>query len=281
MEWIESLNRALRYIEDHLTDETLDVAALANAAAFSPFYLQRMFGMMTDMTLAEYIRQRRLSMAGQELQVTGARVIDVALKYGYETPESFQKAFRRFHGVNPSAAAATRTQLHYLNPLQIEVKLTGGTMMDYTIEKMDALEVMGKETKLDYDKGFEMCPKLWDEYYSSGANQQVPGYLALCQDDEPNTFNYLIGSFCKQADKTCEGFVRKQLPACTWAKFRCYGPLPQSVQKLNRQIFTEWLPGNPDYELDTPMNLEVYAEGDMQSEDFESQIWIPVRPKKA
>ena len=107
MEWIASINRALRYVEDHLTDDALNVEAVAKVTAYSPFYLQRLFYVLTDASLADYIRGRRLSAAGQALQ-GGAKVLDTALRYGYESPESFAKAFRRFHGVSPSAALSSR-----------------------------------------------------------------------------------------------------------------------------------------------------------------------------
>ena len=109
MDWITSINRALRYVEEHLQDENLSVEAVAAVTAYSPFYLQRLFYILTEMSLSDYIRGRKLSMAGQELQATDARVLDTALRYGYETPESFSKAFRRFHGVTPSAAQEPST----------------------------------------------------------------------------------------------------------------------------------------------------------------------------
>lgn len=279
MEWIEGMNRAMRHVEEHLTDDALSMESVARAAGFSPFYLQRMFNMMTDLTLSEYIRQRRLSMAGQELQATGAKVIDMALKYGYETPESFQKAFRRFHGVTPSAASASRSQLRYLNPLHIEVKLTGGTTMDYTIESMDAMQLMGMERRIPYNEGFVECPKLWCDYNSRGLNDKVCAYVGACFDEDTEGFTYMIGAFCAPEDTLCEGFTRRELPAMTWAKFRTVGAIPQSIHKLNRQIFTEWLPGNPDYEPAAGLNLEVYSEGDMDSPDYACEIWIPVRRK--
>lgn len=281
MEWIEAINRTLSYIEDHLEDD-LSMPVLARQSAYSPFYLQRTFAMMTDMTLAEYVRQRRLSMAGQALQATDAKVIDVALRFGYETPEAFQKAFRRFHGVTPAAAKKSRVQLRYLNPLHIKISLTGGRIMDYSVESIGKLYVMGREKRFPYDSAFGLIPAYWDEYYQQGWNKQVPGYIGACFDEcGSSDFGYLIGSFCDESEQPPEGFVRHEIGPQLWAKFKAHGPIPGALQSLNRQIFTEWLPGNPEYEHAAPLNLEIYTEGDMSAADYESEIWIPVRRKSA
>lgn len=280
MEWIASVNRALTYVEDHLTDETLSVEAVSHVAAYSPFYLQRLFFILTGMSLSDYIRQRRLSVAGQELQFGGGKVIDAALKYGYETPESFQKAFRRFHGVTPSAAQRSHVQLRYLNPLQIHVELRGGSMMDYTVEKIGEMMVVGLERRFRYDTGFQEIPKFWSEYYTEGQQKKVCGALGICFDEENSPeFTYMIGCFCEPDAETPEGFTKRKIPAFTWAKFRSVGPMPDAIQKVNRQIFTEWLPNNNEYDMTGGVNIEMYTQGDMQAADYESEIWIPVRAK--
>ena len=280
MEWMTSLNRALHYVEDHLTDEVLSVDTVAHVTAYSSFYLQRLFYILTDISLCDYIRARRLSMAGQELQVKGERVLDVALRYGYDTPESFSKAFRRFHGVTPSAAQRTRVQLRYLNPLQIKVEVTGGSIMDYTIEAMPAQTVLGLSRKFAYDSAFDGIPKYWSEYSDHGLNKQVLGYLGICfdEDDSPE-FTYMIGSFCQADAQVPEGFEKRTIAAHTWAKFRAVGAMPEGIQKVNRQIFTEWLPNNTEYDLAEGVNIEMYTEGDMHASDYVSEIWIPVCKK--
>ena len=276
MEWIDGINRALRYVEAHL-ESGLNIAMLARESCFSQFYFQRMFAMLTDMTLSEYIRSRRLSQAGQELQMTGAKVIDVALKYGYETPESFQKAFRRFHGVSPSMAKRTRIQLRYLNPLQIQVILTGGTLMDYSVESIGKLTFLGMERRFCYDDCFKKIPEFWSEYYAQGMQNTVPGYLGVCLDREDGPdFTYLIASFCDGDAPVPKGYVKLTLQPHTWVKFRAVGKIPSAIQRVNRQIFTEWLPNNPEYALADNINIEMYTEGDMDGDDYVSEIWIPV-----
>jgi AraC family transcriptional regulator len=280
MEWIQSLNRALRYVEDHLTDEALSVEKVAQISAYSNFYLQRLFYLMTGISLADYIRQRRLSAAGQELQATGGKVIDAAIKYGYETPESFQKAFRRFHGVTPSAAQKTHVQLRYLNPLQIQITLTGGTIMDYSLEEIGELTVLGCVRPFHYDNGFAEIPKFWSEYYAKEMHKTVPGYLGVCFDAKGGPeFDYMAGSFCDPDAAVPEGFEKRTISPHTWAKFRSVGALPDALQKVNRQIFTEWLPNNTEYDIAEGVNIEVYTEGDMSSPEYVCEIWLPIRRK--
>lgn len=278
VDWIDALNAVLRHIEDDMCVD-LDVQKLAEAIHFSHFYLQRMFAMMTGMSLAEYVRQRRLSLAGQELQATNAKVIDVALKYGYETPESFQKAFRRFHGITPSAAKKSRAQLRFLSPLTLRVELKGGSVMDYSVEQMGELTVACKEKKFFYETCFREIPLYWEDYYSGG-KQQVPGCLGICFEEKGRKdFTYAIGCFWDPASPVPDGYVKRTIPSHTWVKFRSVGAMPDALQKVNRQVFTEWLPNNAEYEMAEGVNIEMYTEGDTASNDYEAEIWLPVKKK--
>ena len=280
MEWIDALGRALHYIEDHLTDAALDTAAVARAAAYSPYYLQRMFYAFTEQTLAEYIRQRRLSAAGQALRISRATVLDTALRFGYETPESFQKAFRRFHGITPSAARRADATLRYLSPLQIQVTLTGGTTMDYTVENLQAMTVVGLTRRFPLDGAFALIPKFWEEYYQKGLDKTLCCYLGICIEDESKEdFAYMIARFCEADAPVPDGFEKRILPAHTWAKFRAVGALPDALQRLNRQIYTAWLPGSTEFALADGYNVELYHEGDMRAEDYTCEIWLPVKAK--
>lgn len=278
MEWIDALNAVLRHIEDDIGGE-LDVARLAERIHFSHFYLQRMFAMMTDMTLSEYVRQRRLSLAGQELQATDAKVIDVAFKYGYETPESFQKAFRRFHGVTPSAAKRTRAQLRFFSPLTLHVELRGGSVMDYSVEQMGELTVVGKERRFQYETSFREIPKFWEEYFA-GDTPPVDGCLGICvEDGGKGDFIYAIASFWEKDKPVPEGYAMRTIPAHMWVKFKVVGALPEALQKVNRQVFGEWLPNNAEYEMAAGINIEMYTMGDTMSDAYESEIWLPVKKK--
>jgi len=278
MNWTETINGILRDIEENLADR-IDHGAIARRAGLSQYYLQRIFTAMTGMSMAEYVRERRLSLAGQELQ-RGAKVIDAALRYGYESPESFQKAFKRFHGITPAAAKKPDAPLRWRNPLQIRIQLVGGGMMDYRVERMDRLHVMIREYTVEYDTCMTDIPRIWDEYAAEGLHETVPGMIGVCFDSEPGSeFVYGIGDFCEEGAAAPQGYVVREIPAHLWAKFRAVGPMPDALQGLNRQIYTQWMPGNEQYLPAEGMNIEIYTEGDTGAADYESFIWIPVKER--
>ncbi len=280
MNWIDVLNKVLKYIEAHLSDD-IDIGKLASEAAFSRYYLQTIFSAMTGMSLSDYLKQRRLSVAGQELQ-SGEKVIDTAFKYGYATPESFQKAFKRFHGVSPRDAAHPNVPLRFLSPLHIQINLKGGNTMNFSIENVGELTIIGMERRFHMDTCFAEIPKFWDEFYKKGYHKVNPGWLGVCFDDnEPSgEFSYLIASFHEKDDPVPEGFVKRAIAPHMWAKFRAIGAMPGALQKVNRQIFSEWLPNNPEYDIAEGMNMEIYTEGDNTKDDYVSEIWLPVKTKK-
>ena len=153
-------------------------------------------------------------------------------------------------------------------------------MLDYTVEKIGEMMVVGLERRFRYDTGFQEIPKFWSEYYAEGQQKKVCGALGICFDEENSPeFTYMIGCFCEPDAETPEGFTKRKIPAFTWAKFRSVGPMPDAIQKVNRQIFTEWLPNNNEYDMAGGVNIEMYTQGDMQAADYESEIWIPVRAK--
>lgn len=279
MEWIDALNRTLQFIESHLEDDA-DAGDAARCAGYSPFYLQRIFAMLTGMTLGEYQRARRLSEAGTCLR-RGESVLETALRFGWDSPESFARAFRRFHGVSPSAVKGGRAILKYMTPLILSIELKGGRIMDYTVEKRPELTVMGRARRFGCEDSFVSVPKFWDEYMEKGWDAQVPGRLGLCLDGDASgsEFEYWIGRFCEPDEVPPEGFQKTTIPAMTWALFECAGPLPEAPQKLTRRIFSEWLPGNGQYETAAPLTLEWYTEGDRQAANYRSGIMIPVRAR--
>lgn len=277
MEWIDALNATLRNVEEHLEDET-DAGALARMSGYSPFYLQRIFSMLTETTLGEYLRERRLSEAGVRLK-NGESVLETSMRYGWDSPESFNRAFRKFHGVAPSAARSGGVSLKYVTPLHLTIQLTGGKTMKYTIEQKNELTIMGMERRFCYEKCFQAIPMFWDECQAAGLDRHIGEAVGVCfdADGEADTFAYMVGGFCDADTPVPEGLVRRTIPAMTWANFECTGPIPESIQALNRRIFTDWLPSNGQYELAAGMNIEWYGGGDMQSPDYRCGLMIPVK----
>ncbi|MEG1884429.1 MAG: effector binding domain-containing protein, partial [Clostridia bacterium] len=259
---------------------------IAKHTLISPFYFQKGFSMLCGFTVGDYIRQRRLALAGSELISTDARVIDLALKYGYDSPDSFTKAFTRFHGITPTAARKGGGTLKSFAPLTISFTLKGGFPMDYKIIKKDAFTVIATAKKFPYDNAQTAVPEFWAEHYRSGKNQTVCGMYGINIDEEMGgkEFEYLLADDYDGKSRVPEGFVTRTIPAFTWAVFPCIGAMPNAMPETNRKIFTEWLPGCKDYEFAAGYNVEMYSDpanykNGVQDERYYSEIWIPVKKK--
>lgn len=285
MEWIEKIGEAIRYIEENITEE-LTIRDISKRAFLSPFYFQKGFAMLCGFTVGEYIRRRRLALAGSELVASDKRIIDIALKFGYESPDSFTKAFTRFHGATPTAVRKEGAMLRSFASLKIKFTLEGGYMMDYKLSEKEAFTVMGISKVFRYDKAFEAIPRFWAEHLKAGKAQAVCGMYGVCIEENPSgdTFEYLIADNYRPGMETHEGLVTRTIPGHTWAVFACRGALPNSLQDVNRQIFTEWLPNCKDVEIAAGYNIEMYSDpGDYpkgsQDENYRSEIWIPVKKR--
>ncbi len=291
MEWTESLKRAISFMEAHLLND-IGAEEVADAVYMSPFYFQKGFKIMTGYSVGEYIRYRRLYMAALEVIADREKVIDLAYKYGYDTPESFTKAFSRFHGVSPMQMKGNSRNIKTFLPLTINVSIKGGNEMDYVVEKMDAMKVIGYERSFTFEASYQDIPRFWDEVMDGVRNGGISeeskkvmnecgiGEFGICMDDIPDgkEFHYLItGRY--QGGIVPEGMKVYEIPAAEWAKFKCVGPMPGALQAVNSKIFKEWLPGNPDYEIAMGMNIEWYSCGDTGAADYDSAIWIPVKKK--
>lgn len=278
MEWAQLLNRSINYLEEHLTEE-ISGAEAASHVGLSAFHFQRAFSLMTGLTVSEYLRSRRLSLAGQDL-LRGARVLDTALKYGYETPESFSKAFLRFHGVLPSRARAPGTPLKSFPRLAVKITLEGGIAMEYRIEAKPAIPIVGKMKQFTSENSKEGIPAFWTEYRNAGLMEQIPGEFGIClqQEEGDSAWSYCIGAESHLSAGVPEGFSAFEIPAHTWAVFPCRGAMPQAIQQLWDRIYSEWLPQS-GYELLPDCDIERYTEGDTDSPEYTSEIWIPVEEK--
>jgi AraC family transcriptional regulator len=274
--WAEGIQNALQYIEDNLT-ENLQIEDIAAKAYVSPFYFQRIFSVLCGFTVSEYIRNRRLSLAAQELSADNVKVIDIALKYGYDSNDSFTRAFTKFHGISPSSAKEKGAKLKAFAPVRIKLTLEGGTMMEYRILEKAAFTVMGKSRRFCSDTSYEEIPKFWQEHMSSGDNKIVCEMYGICLDGDGKNFDYLIADNYLPWNEIPEGYVTKVIPAGTWAVFPCRGALPKALQDVNTKIWSEWLPNCKEYKLAGNYNLEVYLTPPQENlDDYYSEIWVPV-----
>ena len=189
--WIEGIQNAIRYIEENITEE-LGIREIAEKVYVSAFHFQRMFSALCGFTVGEYIRNRRLSLAAQELSKADVKVIDVAVKYGYCSPDSFTRAVTRFHGISPSAAKLKGANLKSFAPLKIKLVLEGGTMLEYKIVKKEQFTVMGRVRTFNVDTSHIDIPKFWDEHNRSDHSKIVCGMYGVCVEGDGKNFEYLI-----------------------------------------------------------------------------------------
>ena len=296
MEWLTGIRTAIDYMEEHLRDD-IDVTDVAKQVYISPFFLSRGFAFMTGCGISEYLRNRRLYQAALDLKETDDKVIDIALRYCYDTPESFTKAFSRFHGASPSQVRGGAPVRVFL-PLKINISIHGGNQMDYKITPMFPFKVIGFQRVFDNETAYEKIPEFWDEIcekyaknvyagnepanpYEKALVDNCIGEYGVCIDDmDGGKFRYLIaGKYT--GGEVPEGMVLYEFPRGDWAVFDCIGPLPGALQSVNTRIFNEWLPGNPDYELSGNASVEWYdcINGEKTDADYHSAIWVPVKKK--
>ncbi|MBQ6060606.1 MAG: AraC family transcriptional regulator [Clostridia bacterium] len=270
--WIEGLQASIDYIEENLT-EPLDIVEVAAKAALSPFYFQRIFGALCGMTVGEYIRARRMSQAAQELARTGAKVIDVALKYGYDSPDSFTKAFLRFHGVSPSMAREPGASLRSFAPLHIKISLEGGSMMDYRIVEKAPFTIVGVKRPFNSDTSYQEIPKFWDEWLAKGKDRPVMGTFGVCIDMKGKDFDYWIADLYFPWEDVPDGCETRVIPGSLWAQFPC---TIKTLQDTNTKIWSEWLPALQGYTLAGEYDIEVYLPPEEGSDDMKVYIWVPL-----
>lgn len=270
-ELTRGLQNAIDYIEENLCEE-LEISKIAARAYLSPFYFQRVFSAALGLSVGEYIRSRRLSLAADELTSSDVRVIDIALKYGYDSPDSFTRAFTKFHGLNPSAARQG-AHLKCFAPITIKSILKGGTIMDYRIVEKATFTVVGICRRFNADTSYEEIPKFWSEHYATGGGEVIKGVFGVCIDGDGREFEYLIADLYLPCYEIPSGCETRTFEGGTWAVFPYKGECPEALQRVNTQIWTEWLPNCKEYELAANYNLEFYAS------ETEGEIWVPVKRK--
>lgn len=269
MDWMENLQMALNYIEAHLTDE-IRIEDVAAQAYVSSFHFQRIFSALCGMPVGEYVRCRKLTLAAQELTRGDVKVIDAALKYGYDSPDSFARAFVKFHGISPSAAKEKGARLNAFAPMKIKVILEGGTMLEYRIEEKVAFTVMGFGRRFKGETAYQEIPGFWGEYLKSPIVEEIRGMYGVCLDNDPNSFKYLIADDYKPWKEIPQDCTTHTIAAGMWAVFPCRGVHPESLQSVNTRIWNEWLPNCREYRLGGNYSVEFYVEPEY------AEIWVPV-----
>ena len=269
MKWVERLNEAIGYMEEHLTDE-IDYEQLGRIACCSSYHFQRMFTYMAGIPLSEYIRRRKMSLAAVDLQGSDMKIVDVAEKYGYHSPTAFNRAFQSVHGIAPSAVKSEGVPVKSYPPVSFKITVKGAEEMNYRIETKDSFRIVGVSVPLhkDIEQNFAVIPSKWQEVSENGTLQKLGGMMNMppmgvlgvstCNDSEEWRY-YIAVASSKESDGFGEG-------------------INESIQELERRIVTEWLPAS-GYEYGDGPDVEVYINPDPQNAKYE--VWIPVVKKQA
>lgn len=282
MEWIEGLNGAIRYMEEHMTEE-LDYEEIAKRACCSSYHFQRMFGYMADVSLSEYIRRRRMSLAAEDLLSGRDKIIDVALKYGYASPTAFNRAFQSVHGIAPSLVKKEGVSMKSYPPISFKITVKGVEEMNYRMEEKEAFRIIGISQPLqkETEENFKLVPQMWQKAAMDGTipklaslmNNQPMGLLGVSVCSNEEEWRYFIAV---SSSLPIEGdFEEYTVPASAWAVFTGSGT-NQSIQELEQRIITEWLPSS-GYQYANAPDIEVYLNADPQNAKYE--VWIPVTKK--
>lgn len=285
MDWITGMQKAIEYIEDNITDK-LDYVDIAKKAYSSSFHFQRVFSIMCGYTIGEYIRNRRLTLAGNELANSNTKVIDVALKYGYDSPDSFAKAFTRFHGISPSSVHKEGAILKSFTRLSIKISMEGGNIMDYKIEKKPAFELIGYKRRFvgDADERFDQERDFWvqtreeQEILEKIRKTSENIWYDLNYNFTDDGYDHYIGVISEEP--VPDGFEKIKVPEQVYAIFRTGKAKYPTIllPDLRKKIVTEWLISS-DYILADAVEVAVAYWYPIGTEEKYIEIWIPVEQK--
>ena len=289
MDLLEKMNGALSYIEKNLTED-IDYKEVARLACCSEYHFKRMFSFLAGISLSEYIRRRRLTLAALELNSSSIKVIDVAIKYGYGSPDSFSRAFQSLHGITPQEAKSNGQSLKAFPPMTFQLSIKGGTEMNYRIVEKDAFRIAGimKRVPLVYHGVNPEISAMWQSLdmetisQLKGLSNTEPNGLISASTNfsegrlENGTLDHYIGA---ATTKSCpENLTSLEVPALTWAVFTAVGPFPHTLQEIWGRIYSEWFP-SAGYEQAQGPEILWNENKDTSSPVFKSEIWIPVIKK--
>ena len=282
MEWLRQLSRAIDYIEENLVGE-ISYDEAAKLACCSTYYFQRMFSYIAGISLSEYIRRRRMSLAAFELQTSNIKVMDIGMKYGYQSPTAFNRAFQSVHGTAPTAARTKGTMLSAYPRISFSITVTGGEYMRYRIEHKEAFRLAGVRTALkeDSEYNFHMVPKFWEKMLNSPAYQEicnlsdegVSDIFGVSSYEDPQNIYYYIAA--RTDRKVPKGMAELEIPAATWVVFEGDDPYRDSVQSIFRRFLTEWLPFS-NYEYAHLPDIEVFPMQSGNAMSGKAEVWVAV-----
>lgn len=283
MDWVERMNKAIGCIEGQLAGE-VDYAKAAQVACCSMYHFQRMFSFIAEVSLSEYVRRRRLTLAAFELQNSHIKVIDLALKYGYDSPEAFTRAFQNVHGTTPTAARNTGTTLKAYPRISFQISIKGAVEMNYRLEDVEGFSIVGVQERVNTEQAFNIVPGLWANAAQKGlfeelwkirsAEHKIRGILGVCADGDHGKneeFHYIMSVVSGYLPQ--EGMTGRDFPPSTWAVFEAEGG-PEGIVDIWKRLYTEWLPTS-GYDLAYLPAIECY----LPPEENKNELWVAVVKK--
>lgn len=278
VDWLNDWNRALDHLEENL-DREIKLEELGRLAGCSVYHFQRMFSYLAGVSLKEYIRRRRMTRAAADLR-KGEKVLDVALRYGYDSPTAFNRAFQAVHGVAPSLAKQDGVKLKAFPRIRFKFVLKGDTEMEYQIVQKEEFRIVGFRTPIpkDQEESFQAVPKFWGRVGPRLGeliplmDPEMPGVLGVCTCHLEQNF-YFIAVASKI--RVPEGMEEWTVPAATWAVFSGQGQQPTAIQELQKRVVTEWLPDS-GYEWAQAPDVEVYL-NEPGAREQRFQVWLPIQ----
>lgn len=291
MDWISGIQKAVDYVEEHITTD-LDFSEIAKQAYSSSFHFQRVFGILCGFTLGDYIRMRRLTIAGLELAGTDTRILDIAVKYGYDTQESFSRAFTRFHGVSPSQARKGAS-LKSFSRLSVKLILDGANVTDYRIEKREGFQMIGRPLRVSSKKELtsDKISDFWQQCRMDGTITELSRYISednifgesiagasFGKDASDSSCPYAIGVHYKGGRAAKKDLIVWEIPSHTYAVFPCIGSMPEAFTRLYHQIYSEFFPAS-EYKPCGGTDFEAYPSADVKNPGYTCEIWVAVEKK--
>ena len=287
MDSLERMNLALAYIEENLCDE-IEMQRVEQLALCSEYHFRRMFSFLAGVSLSEYIRRRRLTLAAFELQQSGVSVLDTAVKCGYSSPDAFARAFASLHGITPSEAKSSGQPLKAYPRLSFQLTIKGASEMNYRLEEKAPFGIVGlmRRVKLIYEGVNPEIAAMWQSLDAATiatlkalCNVEPKGMISASTNfsegrQDGGELDHYIG--VATTEPAPDGLTRLEVPAYTWAVFESVGPFPETLQNIWGRIYAEWFPTSGYEQVHGPEIL--WNEGkDTTVPDYRSEIWIPVQ----
>lgn len=287
MDSLTHMNAAIQYMEENLAGE-IDFQEVARLALCSEYHFKRMFSFLAGIPLSEYLRRRRLTLAAFELQNSEVKVIDLAIKYGYNSPDSFARAFQNLHGLTPSEARSSGQSLKAYPRMTFQLSIQGGREMNYRIVEKETFRIVGlmKRVPIIFHGVNPEIAAMWSsldaaliQQLKSLSNVEPQGIISASTNfsegrmKEKGELDHYIGAATTHAPP--DSLASLEVPATTWAVFESVGPFPDTLQDVWGRIYSEWFPSSGYQQVAGPEILW-NADKDTTSPVFRSEIWIPV-----